>query len=140
MAKAAGWGVLTSHRLGWVAISGAAALHVETCAGVQVPAAAVQGRVCSLTAVTCGHRRRLCVGPLWQCLNVTNSRSLICTSALLPRSGETEDTFIADISVGLSTGHIKSGAPCRCGRPEAHRYSDFLLIPARHRTPACAEV
>jgi hypothetical protein len=29
------------------------------------------------------------------------------------RSGETGDDFIADIAVGLSTGHIKSGAPAR---------------------------
>ena len=30
------------------------------------------------------------------------------------RSGETEDSFIADLSVGLATGQIKTGAPCRC--------------------------
>lgn len=29
------------------------------------------------------------------------------------RSGETTDDFIADVVVGLRTGHIKSGAPCR---------------------------
>lgn len=29
------------------------------------------------------------------------------------RSGETEDTFIADLVVGLSTGQIKTGAPSR---------------------------
>ncbi|KAK4492077.1 hypothetical protein RD792_002874 [Penstemon davidsonii] len=29
------------------------------------------------------------------------------------RSGETEDSFIADLSVGLATGQIKAGAPCR---------------------------
>lgn len=29
------------------------------------------------------------------------------------RSGETEDSFIADLAVGLSTGQIKTGAPCR---------------------------
>jgi len=32
------------------------------------------------------------------------------------RSGETEDTFIADLVVGLSTGQIKTGAPCRSER------------------------
>lgn len=32
------------------------------------------------------------------------------------RSGETEDSFIADLSVGLSTGQIKTGAPCRSER------------------------
>jgi enolase len=29
------------------------------------------------------------------------------------RSGETEDTYIADLAVGLCTGQIKTGAPCR---------------------------
>ena len=29
------------------------------------------------------------------------------------RSGETEDCFIADLAVGLATGQIKTGAPCR---------------------------
>jgi len=29
------------------------------------------------------------------------------------RSGETTDSFIADLVVGLQTGHIKTGAPCR---------------------------
>jgi enolase len=32
------------------------------------------------------------------------------------RSGETEDHFIADLVVGLGTGQIKSGAPCRSER------------------------
>jgi enolase len=29
------------------------------------------------------------------------------------RSGETTDDFIADLTVGLQTGHLKTGAPCR---------------------------
>ena len=29
------------------------------------------------------------------------------------RSGETTDDFIADLTVGLRTGHLKTGAPCR---------------------------
>ena len=32
------------------------------------------------------------------------------------RSGETEDHFIADLVVGLGTGEIKTGAPCRSER------------------------
>ena len=32
------------------------------------------------------------------------------------RSGETEDNFIADLVVGLGTGQIKTGAPCRSER------------------------
>jgi enolase len=42
------------------------------------------------------------------------------------RSGETEDTFIADISVGLSTGLIKTGAPCRSER--LAKYNQLLRI------------
>lgn len=30
------------------------------------------------------------------------------------RSGETVDSFIADLTVGLNTGHLKTGVPC-CG-------------------------
>ena len=29
------------------------------------------------------------------------------------RSGETTDDFIADLTVALGTGHLKSGSPCR---------------------------
>lgn len=29
------------------------------------------------------------------------------------RSGETTDDFIADLALGLGTGHLKSGSPCR---------------------------
>ena len=34
------------------------------------------------------------------------------------RSGETVDSFIADLTVALETGHLKSGAPCRGERIE----------------------
>uniref|UniRef100_A0A8C5LV18 phosphopyruvate hydratase n=1 Tax=Leptobrachium leishanense TaxID=445787 RepID=A0A8C5LV18_9ANUR len=42
------------------------------------------------------------------------------------RSGETEDTFIADLVVGLCTGQIKTGAPCRSER--LARYNQLLRI------------
>lgn len=42
------------------------------------------------------------------------------------RSGETEDTFIADLVVGLGTGQIKSGAPCRSDR--LAKYNQLLRI------------
>mmetsp|Transcript_8668 Transcript_8668/g.9922 ORF Transcript_8668/g.9922 Transcript_8668/m.9922 type:complete len:459 (-) Transcript_8668:406-1782(-) len=42
------------------------------------------------------------------------------------RSGETEDTKIADIAVGLSTGTIKTGAPCRGERTA--KYNQLLRI------------
>ena len=42
------------------------------------------------------------------------------------RSGETEDTFIADLSVGLGTGQIKCGAPARGERTA--KYNRLLRI------------
>jgi len=42
------------------------------------------------------------------------------------RSGETEDTFIADLVVGLCTGQIKTGAPCRSER--VSKYNQMLRI------------
>ncbi|GAV09458.1 hypothetical protein RvY_19000 [Ramazzottius varieornatus] len=42
------------------------------------------------------------------------------------RSGETEDSFIADLVVGLGVGQIKSGAPCRSER--LAKYNQLLRI------------
>ncbi|MEK6937595.1 MAG: phosphopyruvate hydratase [Nanoarchaeota archaeon] len=42
------------------------------------------------------------------------------------RSGETEDTFIADLAVGIGCGMIKSGAPCRGERTA--KYNQLLRI------------
>lgn len=42
------------------------------------------------------------------------------------RSGETVDSFIADFTVALSTGHLKTGAPCRGERVE--KYNQLMRI------------
>lgn len=42
------------------------------------------------------------------------------------RSGETEDTTIADIAVGVNAGQIKTGAPCRTDR--VSKYNRLLYI------------
>jgi enolase len=42
------------------------------------------------------------------------------------RSGETEDTTIADIAVGLCCGQIKTGAPCRSDRNA--KYNQLMRI------------
>lgn len=42
------------------------------------------------------------------------------------RSGETEDTTIADLAVGLGVGQIKTGAPCRSDR--VAKYNRLLWI------------
>ena len=47
-------------------------------------------------------------------------------SDVQPPICETEDTFIADLAVGLSTGQIKTGAPCRGERTA--KYNQLLRI------------
>ena len=42
------------------------------------------------------------------------------------RSGETDDSFIADLAVGVNAGQIKTGAPCRSDR--VVKYNQLLRI------------
>jgi enolase len=42
------------------------------------------------------------------------------------RSGETVDSFIADLTVAMATGHLKTGAPCRAERVE--KYNQLMRI------------
>jgi len=51
------------------------------------------------------------------------------------RSGETEDTTIADLAVGLNTGQIKAGAPCRTERTA--KYNRLLRIEDELGSRAC---
>ena len=44
------------------------------------------------------------------------------------RSGETEDSFIADLSVGTGSGQIKTGAPSRSDRTA--KYNRLIYIDA----------
>jgi len=55
-------------------------------------------------------------------LSKANGWGVMCSH----RSGETEDTFIADLVVGLGTGQIKTGAPCRSERTA--KYNQLLRI------------
>lgn len=48
------------------------------------------------------------------------------TAVVSHRSGETEDTFISDLVVGLGCGQIKTGAPCRSER--VAKYNQLLRI------------
>ncbi len=50
------------------------------------------------------------------------------TAVVSHRSGETEDTTIADLAVGLNMGLIKAGAPCRSERTA--KYNRLLRIEA----------
>ena len=51
------------------------------------------------------------------------------------RSGETEDTTIADIAVAANTGQIKTGAPCRVDR--ICKYNQLLRIEEQLGTGSC---
>ncbi len=48
------------------------------------------------------------------------------TAVISHRSGETEDTTIADLAVGLNTGQIKTGSACRTDR--IAKYNRLLRI------------
>ncbi len=48
------------------------------------------------------------------------------TAVVSHRSGETEDTTISDLAVGMGTGQIKAGAPCRSER--VAKYNRLLRI------------
>jgi enolase len=48
------------------------------------------------------------------------------TAIVSHRSGETEDTTIADLVVGMNTGQIKTGAPARSER--VAKYNRLLRI------------
>lgn len=61
------------------------------------------------------------------------------TAVISHRSGETEDTFIADLAVAMNTGQIKTGAPCRTDRTAKYnrllRISDDLGADGRYGNP-----
>jgi enolase len=48
------------------------------------------------------------------------------TCVISHRSGETEDTTIADLAVAINAGQIKTGAPCRSER--VAKYNQLLRI------------
>jgi enolase len=57
---------------------------------------------------------------------VTTAQRAGWTAVASHRSGETEDTTIADLSVALNTGQIKTGAPARTDR--VAKYNQLLRI------------
>jgi enolase len=48
------------------------------------------------------------------------------TAMVSHRSGETVDSFIADLTVAMGTGQLKTGAPCRSERVE--KYNQLMRI------------
>lgn len=67
------------------------------------------------------------IGTLTETIEVVvTAKSRGYTSVISHRSGETEDTFIADLSVALNSGQIKTGAPARSER--VAKYNRLLMI------------
>lgn len=67
------------------------------------------------------------IGTLSETLDVIRyAKSKGYTPIVSHRSGETEDSFIADLSVGMNCPFIKSGAPCRTDR--VAKYNRLLRI------------
>ncbi|MEM2974572.1 MAG: enolase, partial [Candidatus Micrarchaeia archaeon] len=67
------------------------------------------------------------VGTLIEAINTANYAKKNDWNVIVShRSGETEDTFIADLAVALETGQIKTGAPCRGERTA--KYNQLLRI------------
>ena len=69
------------------------------------------------------------IGTLSEVIEVTNIAASAGYSYIMShRSGETEDTTIADLAVGLGAAFIKAGAPCRSDR--VAKYNRLLRIEA----------
>jgi len=67
------------------------------------------------------------IGTLTETLAVINlAKQNGYTTVISHRSGESEDTTIADLSVAVNAGQIKTGAPCRSDR--VAKYNRLLLI------------
>ncbi len=67
------------------------------------------------------------IGTLTEALDATEKAQKSGYNAIIShRSGETEDTTIADIAIATNAGQIKCGAPCRCDRTA--KYNRLLRI------------
>ena len=67
------------------------------------------------------------IGSLTETLDAVETAQKAGYSTIIShRSGETEDTAIADIAVAVNSGQIKSGAPCRSER--VAKYNQLLRI------------
>ncbi|MFH1412575.1 MAG: phosphopyruvate hydratase [bacterium] len=67
------------------------------------------------------------IGTLTETIDVIlKARENKMTSIISHRSGETSDSFIADLAVAMGTGQIKAGAPCRGERTA--KYNRLIKI------------
>jgi enolase len=85
-------------------------------------------------------------GSVWETITATKMAQEAGWSVIIgQRSGETSDCFIADMCVGLATGQIQAGAPCRADRIEKYNQlmrieeelgSDAVYAGEKFRTPS----
>jgi len=85
-------------------------------------------------------------GSVWEAITATKMAQEAGWSVIVAqRSGETSDSFIADMCVGLATGQIQAGAPCRADRIEKYNQlmrieeelgSDAVYVGEKFRTPS----
>ena len=67
------------------------------------------------------------IGTLTETINTINMAKKNCYNTIIShRSGETEDTFISDLSVGICSGQIKTGSLSRSER--VAKYNQLLRI------------
>ena len=66
------------------------------------------------------------IGTLTETLDAVTWRTATATAMISHRSGETEDTTIADLAVATNCGQIKTGAPARSER--VAKYNQLLRI------------
>jgi enolase len=66
-----------------------------------------------------------------QTINIAKQNN--CEFIISHRSGETEDTFIADLAVAMGGGQIKTGSVCRSDRTS--KYNELLRIEEGLKNP-----
>jgi enolase len=114
----AGWKLLTEKLGGRIQIVGDDLLVTNT---VRI-AKAIELEVCNSVLIKLNQ-----IGTLTETLGAIDlARRAGYTCVLSHRSGETEDTFIADLAVALNLGQIKTGAPARSERTA--KYNQLLRI------------
>lgn len=83
---------------------------------------AIEGKACNAILIKLNQ-----IGTLTETLlAIQTARAAGFGAVISHRSGETEDTTIADLAVGTGAGQIKTGAPCRSDR--VAKYNRLLRI------------
>ncbi|KAK4211849.1 enolase [Rhypophila decipiens] len=98
--------------------------------------------VTNINRVKIAHEKKACnamllkvnqIGTVSEAIEAAKfAKSLDWSVFVSHRSGETVDDFIADLTVALSTGHMKAGAPCRGER--VAKYNRLMEIEAESNT------